>query len=118
MGIIREKAAPATVDIKVLVAFMNGTEGDFTGTFKRLPQSRLDELLDASAIVQNSEIVDEVLVGVSGIADESGELPAAEQLAWVKQQPECVNAAVVAFFKAMRPARYDERTSKKRRLPG
>ena len=41
-----------------------------------------------------------------------------EQLAWVKQQPECVNAAVVAFFRRMRPARYDAKTSKKQRSRG
>ena len=118
MGILREKInASATVEIPVLVRFMNGTEGEFTGVFKRLAQERIDALADPEAEYRNSEIIDEVLVGVRGIAenDPSQELPADEQLAWVKQQPECVNAAVVAFFRRMRPARYDEKTSKKRR---
>lgn len=119
MSINREKqGATPTVDITVLVQFMDGQQGDFKGTFKRLPQDRIDELLDADASYTTAEMVDEILVGVSGISDGDAELPAAEQLAWAKQQPECVSAAVAAFFKCMRPARYDEKTSKKRRSRG
>lgn len=119
MGINREKqgAAP-TVEITVLVEFMDKTQGDFKGTFKRLNQERIDELADPEAGYSNSELVNEILVGVSGISDGDKELPADEQLAWVKQQPECVSATVAAFFKRMRPARYDEKTSKKRRSHG
>lgn len=121
MGIIKEKASDTpTVQIVVLVEFMDGYQGDFKGTFNRLPQERLDELADPDAGYSNSEVVDEILVGVSGIAAGTPpqELPADEQLAWVKQQPECVNAAVAAFFSRMRPARYAGKTSKKQRSRG
>lgn len=119
MGINREKQGSApTVEITVLVEFMDGQQGDFKGTFKRVDQTRLTELLNPEENFQNSEIVDEILLGVSGISDGDKELPADEQLAWVKNTPECVNATVVAFFKRMRPARYDEKTSSKRRSRG
>lgn len=119
---IEKITAAPTVEIKVLVQFQGAggavTQGDFMGTFKRLPQSRLDELMDPDENFRNSEVLDEVLVGVSGIGREGVELPADEQLAWVKATPECVGAAVAAFFKTLRPARYDEKTSKSRRSRG
>lgn len=119
MGILREKAIPTpTVEIPVLVEFMDGYQGDFKGTFNRVSQERLDALLEPDANYQNSELLDELLVGVSGISDGTGELPADEQLTWVKATPECVNAAVTAFFTRMRPARYDGKTSKSRRSRG
>lgn len=111
-----------TVDIKVMVQFKGKgtavTQGDFMGTFNRLPQERIDELMDADEGYRNSEVLDEILIGVSGIGRAGVELPADEQLAWVKKTPECVGAAVAAFFKELRPARYDEKTSRKRRGRG
>lgn len=111
-----------TVGIKVLVQFKGAgntvTQGEFMGTFKRVDQDRIDEMLDPEANYKNSEIVEEVLVGVSGIGRGDTELPADEQLAWVKKTPECVAASVAAFFKELRPARYDEKTSKSRRSRG
>lgn len=119
MGINREKIdAIPTVEIPVLVEFMDGSQGDFKGTFKRLSQERIDELADPEAAFGNSEVVEEILVGVSGISDGEKQLPGDEQLAWVKQQPECVSAAVAAFFKRMRPGRYDAKTSRSRRSRG
>lgn len=121
MGITQEKVSTSpTVEITVLVEFMDGYQGDFKGTFKRLGQERIDELADPDEGYSNSEVVDEILVGVSGISAGSPpqELPADEQLAWVKQQPECVSAAVAAFFGRMRPARYGGKTSKTRRSRG
>lgn len=123
-NLIIEKAEEGgTVDIKVLVQFKGKGasvyQGDFLGTFKRLPQDRLDTLMDPDENFRNSEVLDEVLVSVSGIGHADGtELPADEQLAWVRKTPECVGAAVVAFFKELRPARYDEKTSSKRRGRG
>lgn len=113
--------ATETVDIKVLVQFVQkgGSvyQGDFMGEFRRLPQERIDDLLDNET--PNSEIVDEILVGVTGIGRADGSaLPADEAMGWVKKTPECVNAAVVAFFRTMRPERYDEKTSKRRRGRG
>lgn len=121
MGIAREKTTKnPTAELTVKVDFMDGSKGDFKGTFKRVSQDRLNELLDPEANFQNGELVDEFLVGVSGITESEGgpELPADEQLAFVKQTPECVNASVVAFFAAMRPASYDAKTSRSRRSRG
>lgn len=125
MGLQREKiTSNPTMAITVLVQFQNAdgslTQGDFKGTFKRVEQRRVDDMAGAGddAPWTNSEVLDEVLVGVSGISDGTTELPADEQLAWVKQTPECVNAAVAAFFKAMRAERYVEKTSSKRRSRG
>jgi hypothetical protein len=119
---IEKIAAAPTVDIKVLVQFQGeaGTvvQGDFMGKFRRLPQARIDELMDPDENFRNSEVLDEVLVSVSGIGKGGEELPADEQLAWVKATPECVGAAVAAFFRTLRPARYDEKTSKSRRSRG
>lgn len=123
MGLQREKiTSNPTLGLSVLVQFQNAdgtvTQGDFKGTFKRVPQAKIDEMADPTAPWTNSEVLDEVLVGVSGISDGATELPADEQLAWVKQTPECVNASVAAFFKAMRAERYVEKTSSGRRSRG
>lgn len=124
MNLIIEKAEDGgTVDIKVLVQFKgkgnSSYQGDFLGTFARLPQSRIDELMDPDENYRNSEVLDEVLLSVSGIGRADGvELPADEQLAWVKKTPECVGASVAAFFKELRPERYAEKTSSKRRGRG
>jgi hypothetical protein len=119
MGIQVNKI-PLTLAIEVLVQFKaegNTTvQGSYTGTFKRLPQAEIDALIDSDT--PNSEVLDQVLVGVTGVGDENGELSPDEQLAWVKKTPECVGAGVVAFFRELRPARYDEKTSKTRRGRG
>lgn len=123
MGLNLEKIETnPTVQIKVLVRFKGQgnsyTEGDFLGTFKRIDQERIEELMDPEEGYSNSDLLDEVLVSVSGIGRGDQELSPDEQLAWVKKTPECVNAAVVAFFKEFRPARYEQRTSSKRRSRG
>jgi hypothetical protein len=116
---------PKTVDIKVLVQFQLGggrvKQGDFMGVFKRVPQSKVAEMFDDEW--SNSEVIDEVLVGAKGIGKKDGdgklvEMSADEGLAWVRETPETVNAAVAAFFRTMRADRYDERTSRKRRRGG
>lgn len=107
-----------TVEIKVLVQFATsrGTtlQGDFIGVFKRLPSSEIDELIDGDLLP--SETAERILTGAKGLANADGkELPSDEALAWVLKTPECVNASIAAFFKAMRPERYNEKTSRKRR---
>lgn len=118
MSINTEKVKD-TLEILVLVQFHqdNGTvyQGDFKGIFKRLPNAELDEMADAEPPLLNSEVVSRVLVGVKGIAKGEAEMPSDEALAWVKATPECVNAAVAAFFKSVRPERYNEKTSRKQR---
>jgi hypothetical protein len=123
MGIeVEKKDTEATVGIKVLVQFQQsgGTvyQGDFVGEFKRVDQARIDDFLDEEQGWRNSDVLDEILVGVSGITRGGVEMPPDEQLKWVRQTPECVNAAVTAFFRITRPERYNERTSKKRRGRG
>lgn len=116
------KRLALTITITVLVQFRteDGSiyQGDFKGVFKRLPQNEVEDMIDADPPMLNSEILDKVLMGVSGIASDGAELPADEQLAWVKRTPECVNAAVAAFFKELRPERYNEKTSGKRSKRG
>lgn len=106
------------IEIPVLVEFMDGTQGDFTGTFERPSQDELDEMMDPEQPWSNSDVLDKYLTGVSGIGTSTGELPPEEQLAWVRKTPECVSAAVAAFFKKFRPVRYGEKTSKPRRSRG
>lgn len=122
---LTETTGLKTVDIKVLVSFHVGLgvikQGDFVGVFKRVPQSKVQEMIDDEWT--NSEVLDEVLVGAKGVGkkDDTGkvvELPDAEQLLWVKDTPECVNAAVAAFFQTTRADRYDAKTSRKRRRGG
>lgn len=110
------------LQLTVLVQFATDTggvvQGEFKGEFKRLSQDRIDELADSDNAFTVSEAVDEILLGVSGIGDGTTELPPAEALAWVKKTPECVQAAYTAFFRAMRPERYNEKTSKRARGRG
>lgn len=112
-----------TKTVKVRFATNNNTfrEGDFKATFKRIDKARLDEFLDADAGYTQTEVLDEVLVGVSGIGkkpDDGGpvvELPPDEAMAWVRKSIECCNAAFRDFFEGMRQDNGDGKTSKKRR---
>lgn len=111
-----------TLTITVLVQFVNEngsiTQGDFKGVFRRLPVEEVDDMIDAEPPMLNSEIVDRTLISVSGCGRNGVELPPEEQLALVKRTPECVNAVVAAFFKVLRPERYNEKTSGRRSKRG
>ncbi len=121
MGINIDKvSAIKLVSLAVAVTFMDGSTGEFTGEFSRATQSELDGYLDEG--LTNSELLDRVLKKVSGIgrADPEApgklvELPADEQMAFVRSSPECVEAAALRFFSAMRQERPAEKTSKRRR---
>lgn len=111
-----------TRTVKVRFATDTGSyrEGDFKASFKRIGKDRLDEFLDTDAGYTQGEVLDEVLVGVSGIGQkgEDGkteELPPADQLKWVRNSIECCNAAFRDFFEAMRQDSGDAKTSKQRR---
>lgn len=113
--------ATFTRTVKVRFATNSNTfrEGDFKATFKRIDKARLDEFLDDEAGYTQTEVLDEVLVGVSGIGrSPTDELPPEEQLTWVRNSIECCNAAFRDFFTAMRQDDGAEKTSKKRRRPG
>lgn len=107
----------STLTLEVLVQFANAngnvTEGSYKATFKRPDQEQLGRIVDPDAEVRNIEVLDEYLVGVSGISNGEGELPADEQLAWVKKTPECISAGAAAFLRAFRPVRYEGKTSKR-----
>lgn len=110
--------ATFTRNVKVRFATNSGAtrEGDFKATFKRIDKQRLDEFLDADAGYTQSEVLDEVLVGVSGIGrSATEELPPDEAMKWVRSSIECCNAAFRDFFMAMRQDDGAEKTSKKRR---
>lgn len=117
MLILDSQSDTFTKTVKVRFATNNDTfrEGDFRATFRRISKERLDELLDAENGYTQSEVLDEVLVSVSGIGrTATDELPADEQLKWVKNSVECCNAAFRDFFMGMRQADGAEKTSKKR----
>lgn len=115
MGINIEKV-DATIELEVLVQFQTArntsTEGSYFGTFRRPTQNEIDDILDVDSAWSNSDTVAEFLVSVRGIGKGEGEMPADEQLAWVKGTPECVNAGAAAFLRAFRPARYEKKTSR------
>lgn len=109
-----------TFEKEVLVQFAqkDGTvkQGSFKAEYLRLKQSEIDDLDDNTP---NSTLLDQVLKGVSGISRKGGvSMTPEEQHAFVLDSPECVNAAALVFFKATRPERYDEKTSKTRRSRG
>lgn len=112
-----------TKTVKVRFATNNNAfrEGDFKATFKRIDKDRMDEFLDPDAGYTQTEVLDEVLVGVSGIGKRATpdapleELPPEEALAEVRKSIECCNAAFRDFFGAMRQDAGDAKTSKKRR---
>ncbi len=107
----------STIQLDVLVQFQNAngtaTEGSYKGTFRRPSQEQMDQLLDPEQETRNGAVIDQYLVGVTGIGNAEGEFPPDDQLAWVKASPECVNAGVAAFLRAFRPARYEGKTSKR-----
>ena len=111
-----------TRTVKVRFATASGAfrEGDFKATFKRIDKARLDEFLDPDASYTQTEVLDEVLVGASGIGkrDTDGklvELDPDEALAQVRNSIECCNAAFRDFFAAMQQDDGAGKTSKKRR---
>ncbi len=117
------RVGDATIKLPVLVQFhqANGSvyQGEFTGEFKRLSQDQINNYLDDEEAYQVAEVISDILVGASNIAATDGsDMPADEALAWAQQSPECVGAAYAAFFKAMRPERYNEKTSQKSRKAG
>jgi len=123
MGGINIEQYEESVEIEVLVSFgtTRGTkvQGSFFGKFKRPTQDELTDLLDPENDYSNGELLDKYLESVRGIGKGGNqELDAAEQLAWVKKSPECVAAGAVAFLKAFRPERYDEKTSRRQRSRG
>lgn len=110
----------STIAVLVLVQFTQDDgsklQGEFKAHFKRIEQAEIDAMIDDNT--PNTEVLDRVLESVSGIGSNGQELPAEEQLAWVKRTPECVGAAVAAFFQQFRPDRQNEKTSAKRRSRG
>lgn len=80
------------------------TKGTFTARFKRLPQSRVDEILSGYADDESdTSLLDEILVGVEGIADEHGNpLPDNDETLAAVKDDSCARVALVAeYFKAI-----------------
>jgi len=116
-----DDATQPTFEVKVLVQFAQKgggvKQGDFMAEFKRKDPAEVDRMVNDD--VTHRELIDEVLVGVSGIGRSPSEpLPADEALEFVKKSPECVNAAAAAFFKATRAERYVDPISRKRAARG
>ncbi|HYC65706.1 MAG TPA: hypothetical protein VEC14_13315 [Reyranellaceae bacterium] len=108
-----------TVELKVLVRFIQADgsayDGDFVGVFKRpADQEEVERVINEGWT--NKDVVDEYLIGAKKIgASPSEELSPEDGLAFVKKQPECVNASVTAFFQSFAPDRQREKTSGRRR---
>lgn len=118
MLILDTQSATFTRTVKVRFATDGDAvrEGDFKATYKRIDKTRLDQFLDPDAGYTQTEVLDEVLVGVSGIGKSATEeLPPDEALAWVRNSIECCNAAFRDFFAAMQQDDGAAKTSKKRR---
>jgi hypothetical protein len=116
--IINDQSETFEQEVLVQFAQMGGTikQGSFTAEFKRLSQDELDDMPEDE---RNSDLLRRVLKGVKGIGKSPSEpLPPAEQLAFVLNSPECVNAAALVFFRVSRPERYDEKTSRTQRRRG
>lgn len=117
--------ASTTFDRTIQVRFAQpgGTvkTGSFNATFKRVSKDRIDEFVDTANGFSISEVLDEVLAGVSGIGRATApgeppqELPADQQIAWVRNSPEASAAAFNDFFAAMRQDSGAGKTSKKPR---
>ncbi len=96
----------------------DNTVGTLDVEFKKLKQDKIDELFDFDS-TRVSEIFDEVVHGVSGLADEGEEggkpvlmLPDA-QLVEARSDPAIVSQTVEHFFVRMRRVRPGEKTSKR-----
>lgn len=80
------------------------TKGTFKARFKRLPQSRIDEVLEIMVDGDSDRgLLDEILVGVEGIADANGNsLPDDDSTLDLVKDDACARAALVtAYFKAI-----------------
>lgn len=76
------------------------TQGTFVAEFRHFSKPALRDLMARaqSGEVDDSQLLDEVLVGVSGIGPEVGEeYPAADQLAMVRDHVALSVAAIKAF---------------------
>jgi hypothetical protein len=78
---------------------------NFDATFKRLPQSRIDEIVDGirEEKVTNLDFCNEVLLGWKGILDsERNEVPFSESAkAELLDTPGMCNAISLAFFESV-----------------
>ena len=80
------------------------TKGTFTAQFKRLPQSRIDQVLGGYADDESdASLLDEILVSVEGIADETGNpMPSDDTTLAAVKDDSCARVAMVAeYFKAI-----------------
>ena len=95
----------------------DNTTGVLTIEFKKLEQSKIDELFNYDE-TRVSEIFDEVVVNVSGYADEGDDgkpvpMPAELQVVEARKDPAIVAQTVEHFFTRMRRVRPGEKTSKR-----
>ncbi len=80
------------------------TKGTFTAKFKRLPQSRIDQILSSYTDDESdASLLDEILVSVEGIADEDGNPMLSDDTTLSKVKDDsCARVALVAeYFKAI-----------------
>ncbi len=84
------------------------TKGTFTAQFKRLPQSRINQILSGRAYEDSDDetdvsLLDEILISVDGISDDQGQpLPCDDSLLTAIKDDSCARVALVAsYFKAI-----------------
>ncbi len=92
-------------DVTVYIPTDDGeTKGAFKAHFKRLPQSRIDEVLESMADDDSDKgLLDEILIGVEGIADSDGNpLPNDADTLQLVKDDSCARVATVStYFKAI-----------------
>lgn len=110
----------STFDRKVLVFLPKGdagyTQGEFVATFKVTPPEKVTEMVDEQATID--EVLEEVLVRVSGIGKNGEEMPADEQLALVRRNPFLSSAAFKKFFEVTQGGGPKGRAGRKQRGTG
>lgn len=97
------KTSTFTADVYVRLP---GAERDdsFKATYKHLNREQIKDLAAdlRDGRLTDDDLLDRVLVGVSGIGDETGQpVDADTALAWVRSTPAAANAVNVAFFREM-----------------
>jgi len=88
-------------EITVVIPTDEGSsKGTFTATFKRLPQSRIDTLVDdQSDEGGDRQLLDEILVAVDGIADANGDpMPSDEKTLDMVKDDACARVALVTDY--------------------
>jgi len=75
------------------------TKGTFTARFKRIPHSQIEAAMSSADVDADLTLLDKVLVGVEGIADEDGNpLPDNDDTISLIKEDSCARTATVSEY--------------------